>query len=103
MTLAGKPDVNLPGGAWESDRDYRSDQLRDYTRVIWDRRIYRFVQARSTSDHVRSGTRQPTHREYWSLAWDGYGTFIDNGGNNLPAGILWRYDNCGYGIGTIKA
>ena len=22
MTLAGKPDVNLPGGAWESDRDY---------------------------------------------------------------------------------
>ena len=88
---------------WESDRDYKPEQLSSSLRVIWDRRIYAFVAYRSTGDYVRSGTRQPTHKEKGSTAWDGYGNFIDREGHTQAAGILWRYDNCGYGIATITA
>ena len=88
---------------WESDRDYVPSQLNSSTRVIWDRRIYAFVQYRSDGDYIRSGTRQPTHKEKGSTAWDGYGNFIDREGHTQAAGIRWRYDNCGYGIATITA
>ena len=87
---------------WESDRDYKASELYAGKAVTWDRRIYLYVRRRDeSSDRNRSGTRQPTHTEQWFEAWDGDGQFIDNDGRH-PAGILWRYDNCGYGIATIK-
>ena len=88
---------------WESDRDYKPGDLYAGKMVTWDRRIYAFVRYRSTGDYIRSGTRQPTHTEQGFEAWDGDGNFIDREGHTQAAGILWRYDNCGYGIATITA
>ena len=88
---------------WESDRDYRPSDLPSGKLVTWDRRIYSMVRYRSTGDYIRSGTRQPIHTIQDFSAWDGDGTFIDRDGHTQNAGILWKYDNCGYGIATIKA
>ena len=86
---------------WESDRDYRPEDLPSGKLVTWDRRIYSMVRYRSTGSYIRSGTRQPTHTIQGFSSWDGDGTFIDREGHTQNAGILWKYDNCGYGIATI--
>lgn len=84
---------------WESDRDYKPEDLNTSVYVLNDMKVYQFVSYRSTGDYVRSGTRQPTHTR--GSAWDGYGNFIDREGHTQKAGIQWKYSNCGYGIGRI--
>ena len=86
---------------WESDRDYKPEDLNTNVYVVNDMKIYRFVRYRSTGDYIRSGTRQPTHTR--GSAWDGYGNFINREGHTEKCGLEWRYDNCGYGIATITA